>query len=101
MSLEARLEPILEQVQKPARYIGGELNSVVKDRTRFRFALPLFSRFVRIGMSHLGMKILSIKNKREDIWCEQVFAPAADMEAKCGSIKSPCTVWKPGAHCRF
>ncbi|MGI6403221.1 MAG: TIGR03960 family B12-binding radical SAM protein [Oscillospiraceae bacterium] len=91
MSLEARLEPILEQVQKPARYIGGELNSVVKDpdKVSVRFAL-CFPDLYEIGMSHLGMKILySIKNKREDIWCERVFAPAADMEAKMREHQIP------------
>jgi len=71
-------------VEKPARYIGGELGSVVKDpenvRARFAFCFP---DLYEIGMSHLGMKILySLKNAREDIWCERVFAPAADMEAE-------------------
>lgn len=78
-----RLEGILDKVQKPARYIGGELNSVVKDPAadlvRFAFCFP---DLYEIGMSHLGMKILySLKNAREDIWCERVFAPGADMEA--------------------
>jgi radical SAM family uncharacterized protein len=78
-----QLEQILEQVQKPARYIGGELNSVVKDPAgvdvRFAFCFP---DLYEIGMSHLGGKILYfLKNAREDTWCERVFAPAADMEA--------------------
>jgi radical SAM family uncharacterized protein len=81
--LSQTLESILTCVQKPARYIGGELNSVVKDKnavkTRFAFCFP---DLYEIGMSHLGMKILySLKNAREDIWCERVFAPAPDMEA--------------------
>lgn len=78
-----KLETILERVQKPARYIGGELNSVVKNpgevEVRFAFCFP---DVYEIGMSHLGMKILySLKNAREDIWCERVFAPGLDMEA--------------------
>ena len=79
-----KLENILMQVQKPARYIGGELNSVVKDpkKVSFRFAF-CFPDVYEVGMSHLGMKILyALKNAREDIWCERVFAPEADMEQK-------------------
>lgn len=77
-----RLETILDKVQKPARYTGGELHSVVKNPAevdvRFAFCFP---DVYEIGMSHLGMKILySLKNERSDIWCERVFAPAADME---------------------
>ena len=82
MRLE-ELDPILPQVQKPARYIGGELNSVVKDKAavdiRFAFCFP---DTYEIGMSHLGMKILySLLNSREDTWCERVFAPWTDFEA--------------------
>ncbi|MDL2232803.1 TIGR03960 family B12-binding radical SAM protein [Ruminococcaceae bacterium OttesenSCG-928-L11] len=77
------LQNVLEKVQKPARYIGGELNSVTKDKekvdVRYAFCFP---DVYEIGMSHLGMKILySLKNAREDTWCERVFAPADDMEA--------------------
>ena len=82
MNVQDMLEGILDKVQKPARYIGGELNSVTKDPkavdVRFAFCFP---DLYEIGMSHLGMKILySLKNAREDIWCERVFAPAEDME---------------------
>jgi len=82
LNLYQQLEGILEKVQKPARYVGGELHSAVKDpvdvAVRFAFCFP---DLYEIGMSHLGMKILySLKNAREDIWCERVFAPAADME---------------------
>jgi len=83
VNLYEQLERILDKVQKPARYVGGELNSVVKkaDEVDVRFAF-CFPDLYEIGMSHLGMKILyALKNKREDIWCERVFAPAADMEA--------------------
>ena len=75
-------EKHLLEIQKPGRYTGGELNSVVKDKNkvdvRFAFCFP---DTYEIGMSHLGMKILySQFNSREDIWCERVFAPWVDAE---------------------
>lgn len=75
-------DKILMRVQKPTRYTGGELNSVMKDKEkvdcRFGFCFP---DTYEIGMSHLGMKILYHGlNKREDTWCERVFAPWIDME---------------------
>ncbi len=82
MHLRDKVESILQNVQKPGRYVGGELNSVVKDKhkvqVRFAFCFP---DSYEIGMSHLGMKILyGIMNERDDIWCERVFAPWVDME---------------------
>ena len=76
------VEKILPLVQKPGRYIGGELNSVVKDKTQVKLRYAFcFPDTYEIGMSHLGMKILySIANERKDIWCERVFAPWHDME---------------------
>lgn len=76
------LEQLFDKVQKPARYTGGELNSVVKDKhtvnVRFAFCFP---DLYEVGMSHLGMKILyGLKNAVEDFWCERVFAPDTDME---------------------
>ncbi len=76
------MERILAAVQKPGRYTGGELNSVVKDKhavdLRYAFCFP---DTYEIGMSHLGMKILySLVNARPDAWCERVFAPWTDME---------------------
>lgn len=80
--LKEKIERILPLVQKPARYTGGELNSVVKDKEnvdiRFAFCFP---DTYEIGMSHLGMKILySLINSRDNYWCERVFAPDTDME---------------------
>ena len=77
------LDELFDRVQKPARYTGGELNSVVKDKSkvnvRFAFCFP---DLYEVGMSHLGMKILyGLKNAVEDFWCERVFAPDTDMEA--------------------
>jgi len=77
-----KLENLLLKVQKPGRYTGGELNSVVKDKNKIdiRYAF-CFPDTYEIGMSHLGMKILySLVNAREDAWCERVFAPWVDME---------------------
>ena len=76
------LEKFFLSVQKPGRYSGGEVNSVIKDKNkvdvRFAFCFP---DTYEIGMSHLGMKILySLFNEREDIWCERVFAPWIDFE---------------------
>ena len=76
------VEKLLLKVQKPGRYVGGELNSVVKNKddidVRFAFCFP---DTYEIGMSHLGMKILySLFNERDYIWCERVFAPWLDME---------------------
>lgn len=76
------VEKLLLKVQKPGRYVGGELNSVVKnpDEIDVRFAF-CFPDTYEIGMSHLGMKILySIFNDVPYIWCERVFAPWLDME---------------------
>ena len=77
-----KFEQLLLSVQKPGRYSGGEINSIIKDKNavdvRFAFCFP---DTYEIGMSHLGMKILySLFNEREDIWCERVFAPWTDFE---------------------
>lgn len=81
-NISDKLEKVLLSVQKPARYSGGELNSVVKnaDDVDIRFAF-CFPDTYEVGMSHLGMKILySLFNNRDDTWCERVFAPDVDME---------------------
>lgn len=81
--LKDLIEKHLLEVQKPSRYIGGEVGSVIKDKTkvdvRFAFCFP---DTYDIGMSHLGMKILySLTNERENYWCERCFAPGEDFEA--------------------
>lgn len=81
-NLREKIEKLLLKVKSPSRYIGGELNSVVKDRSkvdvRFAFCFP---DAYDVGMSHIGMKILySLKNARENWWCERVFAPWVDFE---------------------
>jgi radical SAM family uncharacterized protein len=81
-NLYNKIEDLLLSVQKPARYSGGELNSVIKPRenlkARFAFCFP---DSYDVGMSHLGMKILyDAINRREEYSCERVFAPWVDME---------------------
>ena len=83
MTLKEKIEKHLLEVQKPSRYIGGEVGSIIKDKSkvdvRFAFCFP---DTYDIGMSHLGMKILySLTNARENYWCERCFAPSEDFEA--------------------
>ncbi|MBE6879683.1 MAG: TIGR03960 family B12-binding radical SAM protein [Ruminococcaceae bacterium] len=80
--IKEKLDKILLKVQKPSRYIGGEVNSVVKDKSKvdIRYAF-CFPDTYDVGMSHLGMKILySLKNSKPNYWCERVFMPLPDME---------------------
>ncbi|GAB1475329.1 TIGR03960 family B12-binding radical SAM protein [Bacillota bacterium] len=89
MTFERQLERILPQVEKPGRYIGGELHSVIKDcnniNTRIGFAFP---DTYEIGMSYPGLQILyKVLNNLEGVYCERLFAPAIDMENRmreCG-----------------
>lgn len=82
---------VLLTVQKPARYIGGEINSVQKDlstvHTRFCFCFP---DVYDVGMSHLGLQILyACLNSYEGVYCERSFAPWPDMEQKLRDLKVP------------
>ena len=75
-------DEILMTIEKPARYIGGEVNAVMKDKEKvdIRFAM-CFPDVYEIGMSHLGIQILyDMFNKREDTWCERVYSPWNDMD---------------------
>jgi hypothetical protein len=76
------LNELLMQVQKPARYIGGEWNMVKKEWTSDKVKVLLaFPEVYEVGMSYLGLKILyGILNKRDDCLCERVFSPWADFE---------------------
>ncbi len=92
------VEKLLLKVQKPGRYVGGELNEVIKDKrkvaVRFAFCFP---DTYEVGMSHLGMKILySQFNKVEDIWCERVFAPWVDMEEEMRKHNIPLYALESG-----
>lgn len=89
--MDKKLEKALSLVQKPARYTGGELNSVIKDKqsvdVRFAFCFP---DTYEVGMSHLGGKILySTLNNLDYVWCERVYAPWVDFEEqmRCKGIK--------------
>ncbi len=75
-------DEILLSIEKPARYIGGEVNSVMKDagKVDIRFAM-CFPDVYEIGESHLGIKILyDMFNRREDVWCERVYSPWMDLD---------------------
>ena len=75
-------DEILMKIEKPARYIGNEVNAVIKDPNEvdIRFVM-CFPDVYEIGMSHLGMQILyHMFNEREDTWCERVFSPWIDLD---------------------
>ena len=81
MTKLALSDEILMKIDKPARYIGNELNSIKKDKekTAIRFAM-CFPDVYEIGMSHLGVQILyDMFNKMEDVWCERVYSPWPDL----------------------
>ena len=74
-------DEILMTIEKPARYIGGEVNAVMKDKEKvdIRFAM-CFPDVYEIGMSHLGIQILyDMFNRRDDVWCERVYSPWPDL----------------------
>lgn len=83
MSKLALSDDILLKIEKPARYIGGEVNSVIKKKeeadVRIAFCFP---DVYEIGMSHLGIQILyDMFNKMEGVWCERVYSPWVDLDA--------------------
>ena len=84
-------DEILLSIQQPARYIGGEVNTVNKDSKKvdIRFAM-CFPDVYEIGMSHLGMQILyDMFNRREDIYCERVYSPWTDLDKIMREKKIP------------
>ena len=75
-------ERVLMSVEKPARYIGNELNAVMKDKdaVNVRFVM-CFPDVYEIGMSHLGIQILyHMFNEMNDVWCERVYSPWPDLD---------------------
>ncbi len=80
--MDERLQRILPRVQKPARYVGGEYNQIIKDKAEVRLRMAFcFPDTYEIGMSNLGMRILyGCLNELPGVWCERVFAPWGDME---------------------
>ena len=96
--MDKRLERILPRVQKPARYVGGEYNAVLKDKaqvdTRIAFCFP---DTYEIGMSNLGMRILyGVMNGMDGVWCERVFAPWGDMEEEMRKADMPLFALESG-----
>ena len=84
-------DEILLNIEKPARYIGNEVNSVMKekDEVDIRFAM-CFPDVYEIGMSHLGIQILyDMFNRREDVWCERVYSPWTDLDKVMREKKIP------------
>src|SRR5574342_632577 len=90
---ERKLDRILATVQKPARYVGGEYNSILKDwsdpkiLTKVALAFP---DVYDLGMSNLGLAILyDLLNQRDDMLAERVYVPWPDMEAKMRDASMP------------
>ena len=84
-------DEILMKIEKPARYIGNEVNSVMKEKEKvdIRFAM-CFPDVYEIGMSHLGIQILyDMFNRREDVWCERVYSPWTDLDKIMREEKIP------------
>ncbi len=98
MSEKINISSVLKSVQKPGRYMGGEYNSIIKNKDevkcRFAFAFP---DTYEIGMSNLGVRILyDTLNKDKDIWCERVYAPWTDMLEKMQEYSIPLTALESG-----
>ena len=96
--MDKRLERILPRVQKPARYVGGEYNAVMKNKdevdVRFAFCFP---DTYEIGMSNLGFRILyGIMNDMPGVWCERVFTPWGDMEEEMRAAEIPLYALESG-----
>ncbi len=96
--MDKRLERILPRVQKPARYVGGEYNAVMKDKNevdvRFAFCFP---DTYEIGMSNLGFRILyGIMNEMPGVWCERAFTPWGDMEDEMRAAGIPLYALESG-----
>ncbi len=90
------LEPILASVERPARYLGGEVNSVRKDLADVdvRFCLA-FPDLYDLGLANVGLLILySLLNKQHGVWCERTYAPAMDLEARMRDRELPLWSWE-------
>ena len=92
------ISSVLKSVSKPGRYIGGEFNSIIKNKEeigcRFAFCFP---DTYEIGMSNLGVRILyDVLNKDSDVWCERVYAPWTDMKEKMEEYNIPLAAVESG-----
>ena len=88
----------LHRIQRPSRYLGREINAVVKDprAVALRVAL-LFPDLYEVGMSHLGLGLLyAILNREDHIWAERAYAPAPDLEADLRARRQPLTSLESG-----
>ncbi len=90
---DINIKDLLTLVRKPSRYMGGEVNSIKKDRAKVSLTFGLaFPDAYEVGMSHLGLQILyQALNSRDDIACERVFAPWLDMESLLRKLGRPLT----------
>lgn len=98
MSEIKNMSSLLKSVEKPGRYVGGEYNSVIKNKQdvkcRFAFCFP---DVYEIGMSNLGVRILyDVLNKDRNIWCERVYAPWTDMKKAMEDYSMPLTAQESG-----
>lgn len=93
-----RIEPYLTAVKKPARYTGGEVNSIIKDPRSVKLRVAFcFPDTYEIGMSHLGLQILyDVMNRMPDVWCERAFAPWGDMRSLMMRKKIPLYALESG-----
>jgi len=92
------MSSLLKSVEKPGRYVGGEYNSIIKNKQdvkcRFAFCFP---DVYEIGMSNLGVRILyDVLNKDKNIWCERVYAPWTDMKKAMEDYSIPLTAQESG-----
>ena len=98
MNKKETMDALLRRVQRPARYVGGEYNQIIKSKedTEVRFAL-CFPDTYEIGMSNLGMKILyGVINEMDGVWCERVFAPWGDMARELRAARMPLWALESG-----
>ncbi|MBQ3593644.1 MAG: TIGR03960 family B12-binding radical SAM protein [Clostridia bacterium] len=93
-----KLDLLLRSVQKPARYIGNEVNSIHKNKDEVDFRMAMcFPDVYEVGMSHLGLKILyGVINEIDGMWCERVFCPHDDMEQKLKDEDMPLFALESG-----
>ena len=96
--MDQRLERILPRVQKPARYVGGEYNQILKVKSDVRLRMAFcFPDIYEIGMSNIGMRILyHTINQMPGVWCERVFAPWGDMDAEMREAGIPLYALESG-----
>lgn len=88
-------DEILLKIEKPARYLGGEVNSVMKEKEKIDIRVAMcFPDVYEIGMSHLGIQILyDMFNRYEDTWCERVYSPWTDLDEIMRREHIPLLPW--------